>query len=51
MTSSRYTQPEQEKEKSAMATVGDVASYILESRGRMTTMKLQKLCYYSQGWY
>lgn len=33
-----------------MATVQDVAAYILEQLGSMTTMKLQKLCYYSQGW-
>ena len=33
-----------------MANVFDVAAYILEHQGRMTTMKLQKLCYYSQAW-
>ncbi len=33
-----------------MATVFDVAAYILERRGPMTTMKLQKLIYYSQAW-
>ena len=33
-----------------MATVFDVAAYILEKKGLMTTMKLQKLCYYSQAW-
>lgn len=33
-----------------MASVHDVAAYILEQRGPMSTMKLQKLCYYSQGW-
>lgn len=33
-----------------MASVKDVAAYILQARGPMTTMKLQKLCYYSQGW-
>ncbi|BDR53129.1 hypothetical protein KIM372_10360 [Bombiscardovia nodaiensis] len=33
-----------------MANVGDVAKYILERGGGMTTMKLQKLCYYSQAW-
>ncbi len=32
------------------ATVHDVAAYILENRGRMTAMKLQKLVYYSQAW-
>lgn len=33
-----------------MASVFDVAKYILEVRGSMSTMKLQKLCYYSQAW-
>ena len=33
-----------------MASVHDVAAYILNRRGAMSTMKLQKLCYYSQGW-
>ncbi len=33
-----------------MPTVFDVAKYILETCGRMSTMKLQKLCYYSQSW-
>ncbi|TFC02319.1 type II toxin-antitoxin system antitoxin SocA domain-containing protein [Cryobacterium sp. MDB2-33-2] len=33
-----------------MANVHDVAAYILENQGQMSTMKLQKLCYYSQGW-
>ena len=28
----------------------DVASFILRERGEMSTMKLQKLCYFSQGW-
>lgn len=28
----------------------DVAAYILEKRGEMTTMKLHKLVYYSQAW-
>lgn len=30
--------------------VFDVAAYILEQKGRMSTMKLQKLVYYSQAW-
>ncbi len=34
-----------------MATVHDVAAYILQQQGSTTTMKLQKLCYYSQGWH
>ena len=33
-----------------MLTVFDVASYILKKSGKMTTMKLQKLVYYSQAW-
>lgn len=33
-----------------MATVFDVAAYILESLGSVTAMKLQKLVYYSQAW-
>ncbi len=33
-----------------MASVFDVAKYILEIRGIMTAMKLQKLVYYSQAW-
>ncbi|MHB8252117.1 MAG: Panacea domain-containing protein [Acidiferrobacter sp.] len=33
-----------------MTTVRDVAAYILQKQGRMTTMKLQKLVYYSQAW-
>ncbi|MFC1967217.1 Panacea domain-containing protein [Chloroflexota bacterium] len=28
----------------------DIAQYILEKQGRMTTMKLQKLVYYCQAW-
>jgi len=31
-------------------SVLDVAQYILKQIGRMTTWKLQKLCYYSQAW-
>jgi uncharacterized phage-associated protein len=33
-----------------MASVHDVAAYILQKRGPMTAMKLQKLVYYSQAW-
>ena len=33
-----------------VANVFDVAKYILEQKGSMSTMKLQKLCYYSQAW-
>ena len=33
-----------------MPSVHDAAQYILQQRGPMTTMKLQKLVYYSQVW-
>lgn len=33
-----------------MAAVHDVAAYILEFKGPMSAMKLQKLIYYSQAW-
>ena len=33
-----------------MANVFDVVQYILHKQGPMTTMKLQKLVYYSQAW-
>jgi len=33
-----------------MATVFDVARYILRKQGSMTAMKLQKLVYYCQAW-
>src|SRR5215218_3884030 len=33
-----------------MATVHDVAAYILRKQGEMTAMKLEKLVYYSQAW-
>lgn len=33
-----------------MANVFDIAEYILENQGSMTTMKLQKLMYYCQAW-
>lgn len=34
-----------------MATVHDVAAYILRSTGATSAMKLQKLVYYSQAWH
>jgi uncharacterized phage-associated protein len=34
-----------------VANVFNVAKYILEQRGSMTTMKLQKLLYYCQAWH
>jgi uncharacterized phage-associated protein len=33
-----------------MATAFDAAAYILEKKGQMTAMKLQKLLYYAQAW-
>lgn len=33
-----------------MASVHDVAAYILKKRGLMTAMKLEKLAYYCQAW-
>ncbi len=33
-----------------MANVFDAARYILEKEGPLSTMKLQKLCYYAQAW-
>ncbi len=33
-----------------MASVHDVAAYILKKQGTMTAMKLQKLLYYCQAW-
>ncbi len=33
-----------------MANAHDVAAYILQRRGAMTAMKLQKLVYYCQAW-
>lgn len=33
-----------------MNTVLDIAAFILSEKGAMSTMELQKLCYYSQAW-
>lgn len=33
-----------------MANIYDVAYFILEKKPGITTMKLQKLCYYAQAW-
>ena len=33
-----------------MATVFDVAKYILHKKKKLSTWKLQKLCYYAQAW-
>jgi len=34
-----------------MATVHDVAAYIVGKQGHMTAMKLEKLVYYAQAWH
>lgn len=34
-----------------MATIRDVAAYILQQAGPMTAMKLQKLCYFAYGYH
>lgn len=33
-----------------MVTIFDVARYILERQGRLSTIKLQRLCFYAQAW-
>lgn len=33
-----------------MVSIFDTATYILQKTGEISTMKLQKLCYYSQAW-
>lgn len=33
-----------------MANIFDIADKLIELEGSMSTMKLQKLCYYSQAW-
>lgn len=37
-------------EEDVSTTIFDVAKYILHKCGSLSTMKLQKLCYYSQAW-
>lgn len=39
------------REVTVVASVLDVAAYILEKQGAMSAMKLQKLCYYSKAWH
>ena len=39
-----------EKPMPEPVSVLDVAAYILDKRGKMSTWKLQKLCYYAQAW-
>ena len=38
------------KEVTSLASVLDVASYIIEARGELSAKKLQKLTYYCQAW-
>lgn len=45
-----YTVLRKGKEEKHMANIFDTAEYILRKGGRMSTMKLQKLCYYAQAW-
>jgi len=51
---SRYPQTEYSKDptvsKSKAVSAHDVAAYIMQQRGTMTCMKLQKLLYYSEAW-
>ncbi len=42
--------PGPESGAATMATALDVAAYILQRQGSMTSMKLQKLVYYCQAW-
>jgi uncharacterized phage-associated protein len=39
------------RKEGAMVTAHDVAAYVLRALGPMSTMKLQKLVYYSQAWH
>ena len=41
---------ENKRGSDTVANVFDVAKYILEKEGKLSTMKLQKLCYYCQAW-
>ena len=45
-----WTEPQQPSLETPKIRVFDVAAYILEQKESMTTMKLQKLVYYSQAW-
>jgi uncharacterized phage-associated protein len=45
-----FQEPQKLKREKPKVLAFDVASYILQKMGTMTTMKLQKLVYYSQGW-
>ena len=45
-----WAEPQQPSLETPKIRVFDVAAYILEQKESMTTMKLQKLAYYSQAW-
>lgn len=45
-----WKKPQNRSLESPIVRVFDVAAYILAEMGAMTTMKLQKLVYYSQAW-
>ena len=45
-----WKEPQNPNPEPLKIRVFDVAAYILEKMGTMTTMKLQKLVYYSQAW-
>lgn len=45
-----WKEPQNPNPEPPRIRVFDVAAYILEKMGSMTTMKLQKLVYYSQAW-
>ena len=46
----QFRQRDIKHKKMTNVNVLDVAQYILNDLGRLTTWKLQKLCYYSQAW-
>ena len=46
----KYESVGHNQREAKMANVFDVARYILDKQGAMTTMKLQKLVYYCQAW-
>ena len=45
-----FQEPQKLKREKPKVLAFDVAAYILQEMGEMTTMKLQKLVYYSQAW-
>jgi len=47
---SKLTIWHEQKEGGLMVSIFDVAEYILDKTGPLSTMKLQKIVYYSQAW-